>query len=71
MWGDGAQAHLRSHMAMGSKDGELKGKSKHKRVKLGDDNTDNNRDPKVRKRVSHKARAVKEQVGDFDHIKDF
>ena len=60
MRGDGAQAHLRSHMAMGSKDGELKGKSKHKRVKLGDDNTENSRDPKIRERVSHKARENRE-----------
>ena len=51
---DGAQAHLRSHMAIGSKNGDLnvKGKSKHKQMKPGDDNTGDNRDLKIRKQVT-------------------
>lgn len=51
---DGAQAQLRPHMAIGSRDGDLnmKGKSNHKQVKLGDDNTDDNHDLKIRKQVA-------------------
>lgn len=45
---------LRSHTAIGSRDGDLnvKGKSSHKQMKLGDDNTDNKRDLKIRKQVA-------------------